>query len=313
MIFRTAYYKIGKRIQHARHRLFVDVCIATLAGYFTLKKYFGWSFSAWLAQVFTPAAVPIVTYPILGVAAYATVLKVILLVLDAYPATRVRVTDPEGLNHCCLRINDEISRHLASIIEDPNTAITRFTTQHNFKVNVALVVQSLAEHIKNTLSGARSRDIFISVYAIPGFENLNAPRLTLEYLTHVDPKRDLVHSRSIVFADGAFKNYECVKCIQSPQETCLLLDHTAYYKSESKRHKTFRHYVGMKLQCNNVLLGFLNVELHNKHFFSSEEEMADYVESHLVAFRYILEYQFLKRAFFHTVNSNLLTAPHMHA
>lgn len=307
-MLRTVYHKIGKRCQNAKHRTFVDVCVASLAGYFTLKKYFGWSLSVWLAQVFTPAAVPIVEYPLLAIAGYATAMKIGLLILDAYPATRIKITEPEGLNHCCLRINEEIARHLASILASPATAVTTFTTYHNFKVNVALVVQSLADHIKSTLSGSRSRDIFISVYAVPCFEDTSAPRDTLEYLTHVDPKRDFIHSRSISFSDGAFRQYECIKCVHSPHETCFVLDcQSNYYRSASKRHKTIQHYVGMKLQANGTLLGFVNIEFHNKRFFVSEDEIVDYVETHLIAFRYLLEYQFLKRAFFETVASKVLT------
>jgi hypothetical protein len=260
-----------------------------------------------ITTVFTPVAVPIVEYPLLAIAGYATALKIGLLILDAYPATRVKTTEPEGLNHCCLRNNEEISRHLASILDSPGGAVVTFRTLHNFQVNVALVVQSLAHHITSTLTGARSRDIFISIYTIPRFEDLASPRESLEYLTHVDPKRDFIHSRSIDFADGLYQQYECVKCIRSPRETCLIFDCKAnYYKSPSKRHKTVIHYIGMKLKANGVLLGFVNIELHNRQFFSTEEEMLDYVESHLMAFRYLLEYQFLKRAFFHTVATTLL-------
>jgi hypothetical protein len=306
-MFGIIYYKLAKLLQNKNHRLCIDVFVAALVAYFTLKKYFGWSLTSWLSTVFTSQVVLIVEYPLLALATYASLVKIVLLIVDAYPATKVKITEPEGLNHCCLRINEEITRHLASIIESPSSAVTTFTAHHNFKVNVALVVLSLSDHIKNTLSGARTRDIFISVYSVPHFEDLEAPRDSLEYLTHADPKKDFINSRTITLSDGAFSQYECVKCIKSTRETHLVLDcKTQYFKTPSKRHKTVRHYIGMKLQVNGKLLGFANIELHNNQFFATDDEMSEYVETHLVAFRYLLEYQFLKRSFFETIATKIL-------
>ncbi len=53
------------------------------------------------------------------------------------------------------------------------------------------------------------------------------------------------------------------------------------------------------------LLGFVNVEFHNKKFFQTEEEMQDYLESNLVAFKYLFEYQFLKRTLFRAIVSSI--------
>ena len=305
-MFETQYRWVAARFQNKANQLVVDLVLALAAGYFSLKKYFGWSFTQLLSHIFTPAIMPWVTVPCYVLIFYATVGKVLLLVFNAYPVTQLTSTNPDRLSHCCLRINEEISAHLVSILADLKTASAKFTTNHHFKQNVALAVEMLSEHIVRTVAQARSRDVFISLYEVPSFEDLNSPRNELAYVTHHDPKRDLVHSKRISFVDSVQKNYECVKCVNSTSATSVVFDCSLYEKTPAKRHKSIKHYVGMKLVCGDTLLGFLNIEFHNKKFFASEEEMFDFLESHLVAFRYLIEYQFLKKAFFHTLSVSLI-------
>jgi len=61
----------------------------------------------------------------------------------------------------------------------------------------------------------------------------------------------------------------------------------------------------MRLAIESETLGFLNIEFHNREFFPDEIALKDFVENELIAFKCLLEYQFLKRKFFATVNSHL--------
>lgn len=302
------YIRFAKWFGSKGNKLIIDMSIAAAAGYFTLKKYLGFSLSGLLSGYLTPEGVHWgLTLPLCALVTYSVAGKIFLMIADVFPATRVRSTDPEGLNHCCLRINNEISRHIETIAAEPASAVNRFTTNHSFDVNVALVVQALADQMKSSLEGAARRDIFISVYAIPSLGDSMRIANALEYVTHYPPDRDLVRTRTISLEkDGPFRNYECVKCVHEQEDTRLDWACADYEKTPAKRHKTVKHYVGMKIKCNNRLLGFLNIELHNKNFFGSEVEMANYAESQLVAFRYLIEYQFLKKVFFHSVAMNLL-------
>jgi hypothetical protein len=61
----------------------------------------------------------------------------------------------------------------------------------------------------------------------------------------------------------------------------------------------------MKLLAGDHLLGFLNIEFHNNKFFETEEALTDYIETNLIAFRYLLEYQFLKKTFFQAITTSI--------
>ncbi len=311
---KATFNQCRRAIQGRKHRAFVDICIVGLAGYFTLKKYFGWSVTQWLGGIFTPPLIPFIVTPLLVIAVYATLMKVFLVACDFFPSTRVRMIDPQALNHCLLRINQEIQREWQEIVGNPSQAATVFTNDSQFVSNIGLVVKNFVSHIKESLAGAEEKDVFVSVYSIPNFQDLDAPRGSLTYVTHYDVREDWIHSREIIFASEKYKNYECVKCIKSPLRTRILLDcKNDYAKSESSRLKKVEHYIGMKLQVEhrfsgfeqNILLGFVNIEFHNKRFFSSEEEMSEYVKQHMVAFKYLLEHYFLKSLFLATVKSKL--------
>jgi hypothetical protein len=56
-------------------------------------------------------------------------------------------------------------------------------------------------------------------------------------------------------------------------------------------------------------LGFMNIEFHNKLLFSDETQMLDFVEKEILAFKYLIEYQFLKKRFFSVVSQQFITEP----
>lgn len=298
------YEKISSPFRSRPHRLGVDVFVTATAGYFTLKKELDISITRSLEEIFMPSSAHIMMSAAIFLVAYASLMKVLLLILDAVPATRIKAIPSDGMSHCCLRINDEIAKHISAVQRDPTKAKQTFPEHHNFEVNVGLVVDSMHSHIVSTLAGAHTRDIFVSVYLIPDFENLNAPRRFLNYLTHQPIRRDVIETRSIDTQDPKYKDYECVRCVKSSNVTHLKPDCSDYEKSKSKRHKSIKHYIGMKLLSDNVLLGFLNIEIYNSNFFSSEDQMAVYVEQHLLQFKYLLEYQLLKKTFFFTMDSH---------
>ena len=228
-----------------------------------------------------------------------------MLWTEAFPSVRNIPIESDGIARCCLNMNDEIKRHIRALLEVPEKAVESFLDHHQFEINTSFVVQFLHQHLVETLSGAKRRDIFVSVYLVPGFIDPTRTQDTLLYHTHMPINRDLVVSREISLAAPEFAQYECVKCISTGKSTVVLQDTSNYHKSDSKRHKRIRHYIGMKLAIEDRLIGFLNVELYEHTFFPNEKDMVEYVEQQLLPFRYLLEYQLLKRTFFSLVESNL--------
>jgi len=305
MFLKSLYITVAKAAQNKKHVLFVDVFVTGFAAYLGFQKALGWSLTAWLSKIFRPEMAEGVVLLLIVLCIYAAIAKVFLLIVTAFPATRVVHSDGEPLAQCFLTINREIRDHLANITRDSKAAVRSFLQNHKFQNNVAYFTDNLATHIRSVLSGAVKKDIFVSVYMVPRFETLEAPRDRLTYICHSPHSSDGINSREIIFTDGAHSQYECVKCIKGSLTTHLKLNCSDYYRAKVRRHKTVRHYFGLKLEYENVLLGFLNIELHNKTFFSSEEEMASFLEENVLAFRYVIEYQFLKRTFFAAVRPHL--------
>jgi hypothetical protein len=187
------------------NRVISEILLGGVIGYYTFRKFHEWSFSSWVATIFTPSVVPLVQNAGLSLLFYAIFLKICTLIYDIFPDKTVKTTNPEGLNHCCLRINDEICRHLFEVKRNPSSLLGTFNAYHNFEVNIALVAESLSQHIVGTLTDARARDIFISIYEVPNFDDLESPRDSLRYVTHYDKKRDHVFSRTIDITSPEFE------------------------------------------------------------------------------------------------------------
>jgi len=303
---RSGYRYLYKKVSNTKHRLFVDMTAYTVAAYFGLKKLLGISATEFLKKIFTEESGGLFATLLLCVVLYAIFMKGLLLVCDAFPGDRVRLRNAIGLSHCCLRINDEISEHLNYLKNNPQRAKETFLENHNFTTNVTMVAGCLHEHIVNSLEGARSRDVFLSLYTTSNFE-LDQQQYRFNYLLHEPIRRDVITNRYIDVNDTKFEKYECIKCLNSSKNTWILYDCKDYYRSDSKRHKKIKYYIGMKIMVNGIVVGFLNIELYNTIFFTSEEEIVDYLEDQLLPYKYLLEYQFLKRTFFTYINANLVS------
>lgn len=253
------YIVLAKAAQNKKHLLFIDITVTSFATYLGLKKAFSWSMTSWLEMLFRPVIAEGIVWILVLLCIYASIVKIFMIIVAAFPATRVIHTDGEALAQCFITVNREIRDHLSNIGSEPNSVFKSFLQNHKFENNVAYFTDNLAKHVKASLTGANKKDIFISVYMVPSFHNLASARDNLEYICHSPDSTDGIHSKKIKFSDGAHKQYECVKCIEGSTRTQLKLDCSDYYKSRSKRHKNIKHYLGLKLEYNDILLGFLNI------------------------------------------------------
>jgi hypothetical protein len=305
-MIRKTYFWLATLAQNKKHIVFVDVTVTSFAAYLGLKKTFTWSMTSLMQQVFTQPLTEGIIFLLVLLCVYASFAKIFLIVVTTFPSTRVVHGDGEALAECAITINREIGSHLTHVSSEPQSVFANWLQNHKFDHNIAYFTDHLHKHVVSTLSGAKKGDVFVSTYMVPRFQDLKAERKSLEYVWHSPKANDGINSRVISFSDGAHKQYECMKCIDGNNSTTLKLDCRDYYRVKTaKRHKSVKQYMGLKLEHNGVLFGFLNIELHNKAFFTSESEMSKFLEENVLGFKYLLEYQFLKSAFFQAVRPYL--------
>lgn len=287
---------LSKIFSNKKIRLSTDLIILGATVYLMIKKSIGFSVSGWLlANAFQQPLVNIYVYASAFLLVIASFSKVIILYFDYFPSSNHSFVEPDELSDCLYRMNSEICNHLDKCTKGEPENIKTIYEQHGYKVNLALIIGSMAENIRKSVRNIeiKKKDLFISLYSYD--DTLSE----LQYLLHYDPKRDLVESQKINLNAEKYIEYESVKCMKSPNATVFVLNgKDDYAKGVSKRHKTIQHYLGCKLYSGNQLYGFLNIEFHNNSVFSDEEEIQDFIEEHIYPFKLLLEYQFLKKDFF---------------
>jgi len=298
-----SYHYIGKLVINKSHQVVVNGLLLALGLYITIQKIGNFSLGNLLQEWFTANGYNwIKNFATIGII-YASIVKFITYFIDVNPPLAVKTQEPERISECALVINEEIKRHIRDIIENPKQSAQTFIKSHSFDINIAHVVSSLADHLKRAYSHRkiRNRDIFISVYQVENFEAKSSAPQHLIYLTHWNPSRDVVFSKRIDLNKKEHRSYECVKAIYEGKSSVIKWDCTNYTKSKNSRGK-IKHYVGFKFEFDGIVLGFMNIEFHNTVIFFEEEKMLDFVEKEIIAFKYLVEYQFLKRKFFAIVN-----------
>ena len=296
-MYEWLYLKLAKFTQGKKNKLITDITLIVSSGYLIFKKVFGISISKWLGETFlNENGVTIYLIAVSLLLGYALIIKILSLIFEQCPIVSHSDIEPEEISHCLLAINQEIERHLQRITVEGPHDIRDINNNHGFHVNIRLVIDALAEHLRGCITdvNVKRKDLFISLYTL--FED-NDEKI-LKYELHFDHKRDVIGSKEIYLDREEFKDYECVKCIASSDMTRYVFNRNDYKKGSSKRHKTFQQYMGCKLHGNNRVFGFLNIEFHNHHIFRSEEDMQDFMESNIFPFKLLLEYQYLKRELF---------------
>ena len=289
------YTRTSRFVLDHKVTAFSETMILAASGYLLIKKGFGLSISGWLLNnALHQSAVNVYVYTSGVILVLAIIVKIMSLMFVHFPATKHAAIEPEEISECLQIMNKEISNHINKCDSDNSPNLRKVREQHSFDVNARLISESLAEHIRKSIStiNIKRKDIFISLYSYQENNQL------LTYELHYDPRRDLVQSKLIDLNDGKYRDYECVKCMKSPASTSYVISRKEYAKGNPKRHKTLEQYMGCKLECNGSVFGFLNIEFHNNEIFVYEDEMQDFMEENIFPFKLLLEYQYLKREFF---------------
>lgn len=305
---RKKYRAIAEKGSGPKHTIFVNGTLTAAGLYLPIKRATGFSLSAWVNTIFHAQASSYIVYFLVMILVYSSLAKLFLLAVEVWPASPVTKVEPEGLAMCMLKINQEIEKHMEMINNGTNHVLPSLLNAHSFDLNVRLVVQSLAEHIVACVKSKkfRKRDIFISVYQIPEFHEKNNTREKLIYMTHCPENRDNVTTKDIDLLGENHGDFYCVRCIREGQTCFIRKNCSDYAKGKGKRKKFIKHYIGFALKANDMLLGFVNIEFH-ENCFDSDEDLESFAETNLMAYKFLIEYQFLKRAFFRTVHSQVQT------
>jgi len=295
-IYKTLYTKLSRFILGHKMTAFSETVILTASAYLLVKKGFGLSISGWLLNnALHQSAVNVYVYISGVILVLAVLVKVLSLIFLHYPATKHSAVEPEEISECLQVMNKEILGHIEKCDSCIPPSLRKIREQHSFDVNTRLITESLSAHIMKAITTikVKRKDVFISLYTYKESDS------SLTYELHYDPRRDLVKSKYIDLNDGAYSDYESVKCIKSSASTSYVLEKKKYAKGNIKRYKSLEQYMGCKLETNGLVYGYLNIEFHNNAIFVEEEEMQDFMEENIFPFKLLLEYQYLKKEFFH--------------
>jgi NAD-dependent SIR2 family protein deacetylase len=293
--YHIIYAKASRLVLNKKFTLFSDIVLLIGSAYLLVKKVFDFSISGWLLNhVLQQTAVNMYVAISIIILVSAFFIKALSLIFEAFPITKHLNVEPEEISECLQVMNNEIMAHIKKCDSSTPPNINKFNEQHSFDINTRLIAESLSEHIKKSIDTMKikRKDLFISLYTYSKDKN------ELEYELHFDPKRDLIKSKRIFLNHSKFENYECVKCMKSSNSTAYQSSIEKYSKGNSKRFKTFTHYLGCKLETNGNIFGFLNIEFHNQVVFIDEDEMQDFMEENIFPFKLLFEYQYLKGQFF---------------
>jgi hypothetical protein len=276
------------------------LCVTAAAGYLMLKKATDWALSDALNKhLLNEAGIKFYVWTVGIILFLAILTKLATMLFEVFPVLKFKDIEPAEISQALHRINSEITDHIRKWEKEEKTSqLKNLKEQHCFSLNIRNLSDYLATHIKRAIVPVqiKNKDIFISLYLYDKSKNL------LTYELHYDPKRDLVETRAIDLKDRQYENYICVKCINSNQKTAYVLKKEDYKKGHSKRYKTFKQYMGCKIENDDNLFGFLNIEFHNHDVFKHEEEMEDFMEKNVFPFKLLFEYQFLKKSFFNQLH-----------
>lgn len=272
------------------------------AVYFLLKKGFDISLSKLLEKIFQSQVVELIINFCLFVILYAAVIKIYNF-FNQYFSDKSEHIKPEKIHECLLNNNKEIIDHLEKI-EKPKLHHDQFKDFHKYDTNVGLIIatayRTLKDHLTDIGFKVSDDDLLLSYYHAPMIDSEIANINYLEHTYHHPPQNQEISTKLIIYDDNLHKEYACVKIIRSGRFDCYhkIIDGVNYVIGEVERRKTIKQYFGIPIKLNETCVGFLNVEIHNKKFFKKKKHMKRYFNSYLLAFKYLLEYQALKRIFF---------------
>ena len=216
-LYLKLYGATGKIVLGRHCKLITDLVVYVASCYLMVKKSFDFSISGWLLNnALHQTAVNIYVSISWWILITILFIKLLAMIFELFPIVKHAAVEPEQISGCIQSMNLELLSHITKC-ESNLVNITQLPEQHSFDVNLRLITEALAEHIRKTISliKVKRKNLFISIYRYDEGSNL------LIYELHYDHKRDLVKSKTINLDSEDYKNYESVKCFElSPPLDC---------------------------------------------------------------------------------------------
>lgn len=304
-----------------------EVVLLLSSSYFLfVKKGFNFSLTDFLISHIPNWPKELVYYSIYSIYAIifaSIVIKLITLICEKLKILERGAISPDGMKTLCLNLNREIESHLNKLDgSDKKKFLKDLNVHHHFEQNLGLIVLSMVEHVAESLKiDQKRKDVFVSIYAVKDFEKglglsefdsstnefmaISENRTyTLNYLTHWDATSAHRYSERIDINAVKYQQYECVKAYKLRKYIHTSVDSKNYHcDPNNPRAKTTESFLCFFITIGDVVVGLVNVEFHNNKIFDTDEDMIQYIQSDLMPFKYMIQYQFLKKRFLNVLSS----------
>ena len=106
------------------------------------------------------------------------------MLFEQFPPAKHSTVEPEEISDCISVMNKEILGHIKKCCVEP-VDVTRLNEQHAFEVNMRVITEALAEHIRKSIDSIniKRKDLFLLLTSL--IQRLTVQSLCLfSILTH---------------------------------------------------------------------------------------------------------------------------------
>lgn len=303
-----------------------EVILLLTSGYFVVfKKALDISLTESLGEKLNlnEKGLKFIVFFLCGVIFLSILIKTISIICERFNIVERKIISPEGITEACKNLNKEIEDHLSLLKNgDKKQFIRELKRYHHYEPNVRLITIILADHLKESLKIQKiKKDIYISIYQVPNFENgaslcnydqknkqfepqSNIKVNQLQYLAHWNPASSHTYSEIITIDADNFSEYECIKAYKNGTYLHTKANLKKYHLAGNpNRTKSVKQFLCFFIKINTEVVGLVNIEFHNRAIFDSDEDMRNYVHSDLMSYKFLIEYEFLKKRFTQAISN----------
>jgi flagellar basal body-associated protein FliL len=284
------------------HKVVSEAVFLIISSYFVIKKIYEYSFTETLNEVFNADASKVIIKIFIFIIIYSILTRIIVYIYDQF---KEKEYPNLALPHyrCLLKNNKEIANHINNMRENI-FSLTEIDKHHMYEDNIQFIHKNLYDHLSESLKDKKIliNDIFISYFHDETF-NLDFTKIKYySYSSHFDPTIFETHTSKIDIQQQKFKYFAGARAIKKKTTVvCAKIGTENYDKSNKDRRESIKHYFGIPLSIDQKVVGLLNIEIHNKNIFGSENEMKTFYQKEIQSFIYLYEYQLHKKYFFNNL------------
>lgn len=261
-----------------------------------IQRATGFSLSDYAQEIFHAeflvGVIPI-TKNIVGVSICICVLtKIAYLIRDRFGKVQFDTSDTEKFMEVISLFQSTTTDLINRVVDAKCCCKSGISNRNRFSTFAQGIALSLTEYVATGFKAGniRKKDLFISLYEHVDSDHGPA----LKRLFHIAAAKYHIYSHEILIDGDTHKNYECVHAIKEGRSLVTVADARKLRVNGRKRHKSMTHYIGAPVKVSGQLVGFLNLEFHEKKCFSNEEELEDFAQNFFLPFQMLIEQAFAK-------------------